>query len=42
MRDRWDDYLIYVAELQDSYEHKEYLINNERCYEEWLEEIEHA
>ena len=35
----WPRYELYVQEMQDSLEHKRYLLNSDKCYEEWAQDI---
>lgn len=38
----YEDYIeayeMHVAELQDSWKHKRYLLNSDRCFYEWVNE----
>lgn len=34
----WEEFVDYVCSLQDSTEHKEYLLSNEDCFHEWVED----
>jgi len=34
----WDNYAQHVDEMQDSYDHKQFMIESDDCFEEWLEE----
>ena len=40
MKDLAELYTDYVMALEDSAEHKDYLLNSVKCYEEWCEEYE--
>jgi hypothetical protein len=35
----YDDYLVYVDELQDSSQHKRLLLSKDECFWQWAEEI---
>lgn len=36
--DTYEAYCTYVMNLGDSLEHRLYMLTNEECYNEWLEE----
>ena len=34
----WANYVQHVNETQDSMEHKQFMIDSDDCFEDWLEE----
>ena len=38
MKDLPELYIDYVMNLQDSAEHKNFMLNSDKCYYEWLTE----
>ncbi len=38
LEDYWDEYVEYIDDMRDSYEHKRYMLNSDKCFREWVEE----
>lgn len=38
MKDLESLYVLHIAEMADSIGHKIYMLNNEKCFREWVEE----
>lgn len=38
MDDLRDLYEVYVDEMRDCLEHKQYMLNSDKCFVEWVEE----